>query len=133
MQPAPTIEVAKWILQVLNNVCDIERKLALGGDSLNARRNTERIKEAFDSLQIFYEDPMGQAFDETRTDLEASITGAGTEDLEVVEVIKPIVRVHFGDRSHSRVVQKGIVVVQSKTAPQQDADDGQQPVPQGEQ
>ena len=51
---------------------------------------------------------------ETRTDLEASITGEGTENLYVVEVIKPIVRI--GDKSFSRVVQKGIVIVQSKEA-----------------
>ena len=110
MQPA-VIEVPKWALQILNNLCDIERKLALGGDPHNARRNVERIKEAFETQQIFYEDPMGQEFNETRTDLEASITGVGTENLRVVEVIKPIVR--YGDRSLSRVIQKGIVVVEA--------------------
>ena len=56
---------------------------------------------------------MGQSFSETRTDLEATITGEGTDNLKVVEVIKPIIRV--GDKSFSRVVQKGIVIVQSDT------------------
>lgn len=111
MQPG-VIEVPKWALQVLNNLSDIERKLAAGGDPLNARRNVERIKDAFADQQIFYEDPMGQDFNETRTDLEASITGVGTENLKVVEVIKPIVR--CGTKDLSRVVQKGIVVVESK-------------------
>ena len=111
MQPG-IIEVPKWALQVLNNLCDIERKLALSGDPLNVRRNVERIKEAFEDQQIFYEDPMGQDFNETRSDLEASITGTGTESLKVVEVIKPIVR--YGKKDLSRVVQKGIVVVESK-------------------
>jgi hypothetical protein len=113
MQPG-IIEVPKWALQVLNNLCDIERKLSLNGDPLNARRNVERIKEAFEEQQIFYEDPMGQDFNETRTDLDASITGVGAEDLKVVEVIKPIVR--CGTKNLSRVVQKGIVVVESKSA-----------------
>ena len=111
MQPG-IIEVPKWAFQVLNTLCDIERKLALSGDPLNVRRNVERIKEAFEDQQIFYEDPMGQDFNETRSDLEASITGAGTESLKVVEVIKPIVR--YGKKDLSRVVQKGIVVVESK-------------------
>lgn len=113
MQPG-IIEVPKWALQVLNNLSDIERKLAAGGDPLNARRNVERIKDAFADQQIFYEDPMGQDFNETRTDLEASITGVGTENLKVVEVIKPIVR--CGTKDLSRVVQKGIVVVESKAS-----------------
>ena len=58
------------------------------------------------------EDPMGQEFKETRTDLDATISGRGTENLIVVEVIKPIVRV--GEAAFSKVVQKGIVVVESK-------------------
>ena len=55
---------------------------------------------------------MGQVFSETRTDLEATITGQGTDQLKVVEVIKPIIRV--GDSSYSKVIQKGIVIVQSE-------------------
>lgn len=114
MQPVPNSELPKWVAQIMNNVCDIERKLSIHGDPANSKRNLERIKEAFETQQIFYEDPMGEDFDETRTDLEVSITGSGTENLKVVEVIKPIIR--FGDKSFSRVVQKGIVVVQSQTA-----------------
>lgn len=113
MQPSPIVELPKWVLQTLNNIYDVERKLSVHGDPGNIRRNIERIKDAFESERVFYEDPMGQPFSETRTDLEASITGTATEDLVVVEVIKPVVR--YGERALSRVVQKGIVVVKSKT------------------
>jgi len=109
---APILEVPQWVLQTLNNLYDIDRKLIMHGDPGNIRRNIDRIKDTFESEKLFYEDPMGQPFSETRTDLEASITGSGTEDLVVVEVIKPIVR--LGERSYSRVVQKGIVIVRSK-------------------
>lgn len=112
MHPSGVVEVPKYLLQVLNNLCDIERKLAIHGDPGNARRNVERIKEAFEAERIFYEDPMGQKFTETRTDLEATITGDGTEELKVVEVIKPIIRI--GEKSFSRVVQKGIVIVEAQ-------------------
>jgi len=104
--------VPKWALGVLNNLCDIEKKLDNNGDSSNIRRNIDRIKELLEDEGIFYESPLGQKFTETRTDLDATITGQGTENLYVVEVIKPIVR--RGDKSFSVVVQKGIVVVQSK-------------------
>ncbi len=112
MHPSSISEVPVWILKVLNNLCDIERKLQIHGDPGNAKRNVERIKEAFEAERVFYEDPMGELFTETRTDLEASISGVDTENLHVVEVIKPIVRI--GDKSFSRVVQQGIVVVESK-------------------
>jgi len=114
MHPPGIIEVPKFVLQVLNNLCDIERKIALHGDPGNVKRNVERIKETFEDEKVFYEDPMGQSFTETRTDLTATITGEGADNLIVVEVIKPIIRV--GDKSFSRVVQKGIVIVQSDVA-----------------
>ena len=114
MMLQPTEVVPKWVLNVLNNLSDIERKINLNGDPANIKRNVERIKEIFEDEKIFFENPLGEKFAETRTDLEASITGEGTENLYVVEVIKPIVRI--GDKSFSRVVQKGIVIVQSKEA-----------------
>lgn len=109
--PAP--EVAKWTLTVLNNLYEIERKLSMHGDSGNAKRNVERIKQTLlvEGL-LFYEDPLGQPFNETRTDLEATISGLSTTNLVVAEVIKPIIR--FGKPEFSRVVQKGIVVVQGR-------------------
>ncbi|ARV17815.1 hypothetical protein AEP_00858 [Curvibacter sp. AEP1-3] len=113
MHPNLVVEVPKWALQVLNNLCDIERKLSIHGDPGNAKRNVERIKEVFEDQKLFYEDPIGEKFSETRTDIEASITGSGTENLVVVEVIKPIIRA--GDETFSKVVQKGIVIVESKS------------------
>ncbi len=108
----PTFAVPKWVLGILNNVFEIERKLATYGDPGNASRNVERLKDTLAEEGVFFENPMGQPFRETRTDLEASISGAGTDNLVVVEVIKPIVR--YGTADSSKVVQKGIVVVQSK-------------------
>lgn len=106
------IELPKYVSLTLNHLYEIERKLALHGDSAGIARNVERIKDAFAGERVFYEDPMGQSFSETRTDLEASISGEGTENLVVIEVVKPIIRA--GDQTFSRVIQKGIVVVKSK-------------------
>lgn len=107
------ISIPRFVLQTLNHLYDAERKLALHGDPGGVLRNIERIKDAFADEKLFYEDPMGQSFNETRADLEASIAGEGTEDLHVTEVIKPVIR--YGEPSYSRVIQKGIVVVRAKT------------------
>lgn len=71
-----------------------------------------KIKDALEEQGLFYEDPTGQSFKETRTDLEVTISGSGTDNLRVVEVIKPIIR--EGTRDLSRVSQKGIVIVESE-------------------
>lgn len=107
------ISIPKFVLQTLNHLYDAERKLALHGDPGCVLRNIERIKDAFAEERLFYEDPMGQSFNETRSDLEASIAGEGTEDLHVTEVIKPVIR--YGGPEYSRVIQKGIVVVRAST------------------
>jgi len=101
---------------VLNQLYEMEQKLKRSGDAANLSRNVGKMKDAFADLGLAYEDPMGQPFNETRTDLEATISGVGTEDLVVVEVIKPIIRsVSNGETTGiSRVIQKGIVVVQSR-------------------
>lgn len=106
------MEIPKWILNTLNNIYEVEKKLALHGDAGNATRNIDKIKGMFAEMGFFYEDPMDQVFKETRTDLDATISGSDTENLVVVEVIKPIIR--NGESAFSRVVQKGIVVVESR-------------------
>jgi len=107
------MEVPKWASNLLNQLYEVERKLSLHGDVGNALRNIAKMKVILEELGLFYEDPMGQSFKDTRTDLEAAISGQGTENLHVVEVIKPILR--YGTRDLSTVIQKGIVVVESQT------------------
>ena len=107
-------EVPKWLFTLLNQLYELETKLSAKADSDpgGCLRNVIKIKDSLEEQAIFYEDPMGQPFNETRTDLEATISGVETEDLRVVEVIKPIIR--QGTREMSRILQKGIVVVESK-------------------
>ena len=112
MSIPPLIEIPRWTLVVLNSLYEIERKLEVHGDPGHAKRNVDRIKEEFEQQSLIIEDPLGQPFKETRTDLEATIVGESTENLVVTEVIKPVIRLVNGPVS--RVVQKGIVVVQSK-------------------
>jgi hypothetical protein len=107
-------EADRRLLVVLNQIFEIEKKLSLHGDPNNITRNINRIKDAIEEMSFFYQDPMGEDFKETRADIEATISGKGTEHLRIVEVIKPVIR--FGQRaSLSCVVQKGVVVVESAT------------------
>jgi hypothetical protein len=110
---AQVSEMERRLFTVLNQVFEIEKKLSLHGDPNNLIRNINRIKDAMEQLHFFYEDPTGEDFQETRTDLEATISGKDTEGLKIVEVIKPIIR--CGQRDLSRVVQRGIVVVEATT------------------
>jgi hypothetical protein len=126
----PGIQTPKTILTVLNQLYELERKLKKLDDQANLTRNIGKMKDAFAEeglpplgavggqrrICFAYEDPMGQPFKETRTDLEATISGSGTENLVVVEVIKPIIRAIVKDSAgeFSKIVQKGVVIVESR-------------------
>jgi len=105
------VQIPKSILLLINNVFEIQKKIETTDDALNIGRNLVKISEALEEQGLTYENPIGQEFNQTRTDLEATISGEGTENLIVVDVLKPIIR--MGNSNNSVVIQKGIVIVQT--------------------
>ena len=123
MEPTLQIPIPKCLLIILSQLYELEQKFKKHYDPANCGRNIGKMKAAFAEeglpagdgqgrIRLVYEDPMGQLVKETRTDLEVTIAGPGIEDLVVVQVIKPIVRVMVMD-GVSQVVQKGVVIVES--------------------
>lgn len=116
------IKVPKIYTDLLNQVFEVEKKSNQLQETNSISRNVNRIKDIFEndlpflvngiSAGLIYHNPLGERYDETRTDCEASIAGSSTENLEVVEVIRPIIRLKAGGLNH--IVQKAIVVVQAK-------------------
>jgi hypothetical protein len=110
---------------VLNQLFEIENKAIKIQEQNSIIRNTDRLKSYFET-EVFSDgieyqgfsinglllhNPIGEAFNETRLDCEATITGDGHENLKIIDVIRPII---FAKTANSQiVVQKGIVIVQS--------------------
>lgn len=105
------VQIPKYLLILINNIFEIQKKISLGDDALNISRNLMKISEALEEQGLTFENPLGQKFNQTRADLDATISGEGTENLVVVDVLKPIIRV--GNSSNSVVIQKGIVIVET--------------------
>lgn len=112
ISPGMQIKIPKELIVVINNLFEIEKKISIHGDVANLQRNVTKMREAIEDQGLTFEDPQGQPFNQTRSDLEATISGESAEDLYVIDVIKPIIRVNIS--GISQVVQKGIVVVESK-------------------
>lgn len=117
MNNIQTIKVPKQYLFMLNQLFEIEQKIGKIQEPNSVQRNIDRLKEFFktealsEGQGLVFHNPIGERFDETRTDCEASISGTGHDNLEIVEVIKPIIYVKYG---HTQMIaQKGIVIVQS--------------------
>jgi hypothetical protein len=112
-----SISVSKKYIEILDQVFEIEKKLDSISEPNSIGRNVNRLKEYFEYLMpdggLIYQNPIGEKFNETRTDLEASIAGNSAENLVVTEVIKPIIRLRTNTGA-TTIVRKGVVVVESK-------------------
>ncbi len=101
---------------MLGQVFEIEKKVENLTESNSISRNITRLKEIFELLEkdggLVYYNPIGEPYNETRTDIEASIAGSSPDNLIITEVIKPIVRYRKG--GITLIARKRVVVAESK-------------------
>ena len=111
------LKVPKFYIDLLDQVFEIEKKVKNLTESNSINRNVSRLKEIFEQLEpdggLFYHNPIGEVYNETRTDIEATIAGESADNLIITEVIKPIVRYRKG--GITLIARKGIVVVESQS------------------
>ena len=119
MQTQKLTDKQKVLLEILNQIFEIEKKLSKIDTPHSIARNLNTLKGLFETKLyeaeqggFFIENPIGTKYDETRLDCEASIAGESTENLHIVEVIKPIIRYKQG--GYNDLMQKAVVIVQSK-------------------
>ncbi|HET6255461.1 MAG TPA: hypothetical protein VFE32_15380 [Puia sp.] len=97
-----------WI-KMANLVFELEKKLQPQQGSPAVLRSVDRMKAVIGEAGLLLVNPAGEAYTETRTDLEASITGPASGVLVVLDVIKPIV--YSSQDGHRNLVQRGVVIV----------------------
>jgi len=96
-----------------NLIFELEKKLG-DNDSPGVKRNIQRMKDLLDEAGILLMNPMGEPYQETRTDLEANIAStAARGGLFVLDVIKPVL---YAQQEQGRaLLQKGVVIVGTKS------------------
>lgn len=102
----------KTILNMLNQLFEIEKKMDQQPLEKSINRNLRRLKMPFEELGFRYHNPLGEKYTLTRMDCEATIAGDSTENLVIVEVIKPII--YLQQNGQNQIVQKGIVITEGK-------------------
>jgi hypothetical protein len=113
-------------LDFINQIFEIEKKVNNLKEENSIQRNINKMKglmeeEFFKGSSIIgltYHNPLGENYTDTRTDCEATISGIGVENLEIVEVIKPIIYYSYqeSDKVMKVIVQPAVVIVQSKNS-----------------
>jgi hypothetical protein len=98
----------KQIIEIVNQLFALETKVEKDGNTAKYGRHLQRMKQAMEDMGYSYHSPEGEKYSETRTDIEATITGEPTDNMTIVQVIKPIIM------QTNQIVQTGIVIVEGK-------------------
>lgn len=120
------VKVPQHYLDLVNQVFEIEKKSAALQESNSIGRNVSKMRNLIESeifqdthgtVGLSYHNPIGESYSHSRSDCEASIAGAGSENLEIVEVIKPIIFFSFQEHGLVRkiIVQKAVVVAKERS------------------
>lgn len=121
------VKVPQAYLDLVNQIFEIEKKSAQLKEENSIFRNVNKLKDLIQSelftmkgnestIGLTYHNPIGESYSDTRTDCEASIAGTKTENLEIVEVIKPIIFYTSNESGKvlKNIAQKAVVIVKSK-------------------
>lgn len=128
-QPLPAATLPRELrpyLDLVNQVFEVEKKATALTESHSLLRNVRNMRAWLEKeirvsinsepaiASFTFHSPLGESYDETRSDCDASIAGAGTTNLMVTEVIKPIIWFAFTGASKT-IVQQAVVVVESQS------------------
>lgn len=100
------------IIDVLNQLFELEKKIIQLPENSKYQRHIKRIRERIESAGYRYHDPTGEAFNETRTDIEAEIAGNSVSYLTVEEVIKPVI--YKMAEGRNLIIQRAMAIVSGK-------------------
>jgi len=98
------------ILQVINQLVEIRQKIALEKLERKFERNFTRIFSMLEEEGFICQYPLGEKYNVTRTDCEASIAGEEFKNMVITHVIKPAI--YKKNAGGVALVQKAVVIIE---------------------
>ena len=95
---------------LINQIIEIKQKIADEKLDKKFERNFNRIFALLEEAGFICQYPIGEKYNETRADCEATIIGQESANMVITQIIKPIVYKKTADGC--TLVQKGIVIVE---------------------
>ena len=100
------------LARLINQLFEAEKKASKNEALQPVQKNLERMKAAIGELGWRIHNPVGELYNESRTDCEASIAGNVARPLVITDVLKPIV-FQIAD-GKPLLVQKGVVIADNQ-------------------
>jgi hypothetical protein len=98
-------------LHIINQLFEMQAKMKDKGIAEDFDRNFKRLFNLFEEEGYMVQDPTGEAYSETRTDCEASISGRIGSKMKISRTIKPII--YQQKDGKPLLVQKGVVIAEN--------------------
>ncbi len=99
------------MIAIINQIFEIQSKLQ-DIDKLEVfERNFNRLQNIFEEDGYSVLNPTGEAYNESRTDCEASLAGKISSKMKITKTLKPII--YKRDGANNTLVQKAIVIVEN--------------------
>ena len=96
---------------IINQLFEMQAKLKEASTAVNLERNFSRLFNLFEEEGFMIQDPTGEAYTETRTDCEASISGRLGSKMKITRTIKPVI--YQRKDGSVQLIQKGVVIVEN--------------------
>lgn len=97
-------------LQVINQLFEIQGKISELGQAAGFERNFNRLFSIFEDEGYIIQNPLHEAYVESRTDCEASIVGQPSSKMKITKVLKPVIYQKL--QGNIQLVQKAVVLVE---------------------
>lgn len=99
-------------LHIINQLFEMQARMKEAGFAQQFERNFTRLYNLFEEEGYIIQDPTGEAYTDTRTDCEASISGRISSRMQITRTIKPIIYQKKDDGVH--LLQKAVVIAEHK-------------------
>ncbi|MDB5202137.1 MAG: hypothetical protein JWQ27_1546 [Ferruginibacter sp.] len=97
-------------LQLINQLFEIQGKIAEIGHSSSFERNFNRLFNIFEEEGFIIQDPINESYADSRADCEASIVGASSSKMKITKTLKPAI--YQKQNGQIQLVQKAVVLVE---------------------
>ncbi|MDU1889995.1 MAG: hypothetical protein E6767_04835 [Dysgonomonas sp.] len=102
----------KNTIALINQIEEIQQRLKADNLFESYERNFNRLFNIIEEEGYTCKNPLGEKYNDSRTDCEANIVGKEGKNMVITQVIKPIIYKQEGNETV--LVQKGIVIIEKK-------------------
>jgi hypothetical protein len=95
--------------EIINQIFALDIKMKKDNND-SASRYLERIYHEFESMGFQILNPLGQAYRNEMTDVEANVLGDLNRKSKITKVLKPVI--YQIENNETKLLQKGIVIVE---------------------